>query len=86
MFEKLLGQNGIGGDLTHHDHLEPAAAVGGLARTSSQSEAGQQVDDLGRLADGAHEGNHQLDIGQAHVFAYPAHRPALHLEALGKVC
>ena len=44
----------------------------------------EQVDDALGLGDGAHERDHDLDVGQAHLVADEPHRLALHREAVGE--
>ncbi len=82
VLEELVCQQGVARDLAHHDHLEPPLAT-------AQTVLGQDVDHLLRLAHGAHEGDHHLDVGQPHDIAHPLDRLALEgkagAEAVGDV-
>ena len=57
--EELVGQQGVRRQFAHHDDLQSVLAA-------LQAVPGQQLDHLARLAQGAHEGHHDLDVGQAH--------------------
>src|SRR5690606_22261685 len=61
----------------HHDH--PQAVL-----TTLEAVLGQKVDDLRGFAQGAHEGHHQLDVGQPHDITDLLHCPALELEAVAE--
>ena len=78
ILQKLLGQNRVRGHLAHHHHPQPVAAA-------LQAVPGEQLHHLARLVEGAHERDHQLDVGEPHGVAHPAHGAALHLEARAEV-
>ena len=65
-------------DLAHHDDLQVVLAA-------AQAVLGEQVDDALALGDGAHERDHDLDVGQAHLVADELQRLALHREAVGEL-
>ncbi len=53
-------------------------------RPRSQPVGREQLDHLARLAHGAHERHHDLDVGQPHVVAHALERPAFQLEAVAE--
>jgi hypothetical protein len=73
-----VGDDGIGRQLTHHDHLKVIFA-------SAKAVRGQQGDDPFSFCNGPNERNHDLDIGEAHLVADIAERVTLHGEAINKV-
>ena len=84
VLQELVGQDGVGGQFAHHDDTQRAGAIRCTALAPLQAMAGQQLDDARAFLDGAHEGDHQLDVGQAHVLAHALHGLAFHLEAVGE--
>eukprot|EP01107_Rhizomastix_libera_P017718 TRINITY_DN8690_c0_g1_i1.p2 TRINITY_DN8690_c0_g1~~TRINITY_DN8690_c0_g1_i1.p2 ORF type:complete len:760 (+),score=-5.99 TRINITY_DN8690_c0_g1_i1:96-2375(+) len=76
-FQELVGQQGVGGNLAHHDQLEIVLAL-------LEAVFGQQADHALAFIDGAHEGHHQFHVGQAHFFADLLHGPAFHLETVAE--
>src|SRR5690625_4953164 len=77
VLEELVGEQGVGRNLAHHDDLETVF-------TALQTVLGQQVDDLAGFVRGVYERHHQLDVGQAHVVAHALHGAAFQLEALAE--
>lgn len=71
--QEFTGEQDVGGDLAHHHHPQaPFAPLQAILRQDGEGGIG--------VIQGAHEGQHHLDVGQAHVLTHPPHRPALELE------
>src|SRR5258706_8869194 len=77
VLEELLGEHRVRGHLAHPYKPQPIV-------TAPQAVLREQVDHLGALAQRAHERHHDLDIGEADLVSYPAHRLAFHLEAVAE--
>ena len=68
-FEELVGEQCVGRNFAHHDYAQTVLAA-------PQTVLGQSVYHGLHLRHGAHERDHYLDIGQAHLVAHLAHRAA----------
>mmetsp|Transcript_19074 Transcript_19074/g.36714 ORF Transcript_19074/g.36714 Transcript_19074/m.36714 type:complete len:327 (-) Transcript_19074:1929-2909(-) len=75
--EELVGEEDVRGQLGHHLHLE--AVVAPLEPVAFE----HVVDLLGHLQR-AHEGDHELDVGEPHLLAHLLHGQQLELEALAE--
>ena len=75
ILQELLGEQGIGRDLAHHDQLQIVCAT-------LEAVLGEQIDDARRFVEVAHEGNHDLDVGQPELVTHLLHRRHFHLEAI----
>ena len=75
--QELLGQHRVGRDLAHHDDAQAVLAA-------LQAVGREQLDHLLRLAHGAHERHHDLDVGQPHLVAHVLQRAAFELEAIAE--
>ena len=78
VLEELVGQDGVARHLAHHDQLEIVVAA-------LEAVLGQQAGHALGLAQRAHEGHHDLHVGQAHVVAHALERLAFHGEGLAEV-
>ena len=74
VLQELVRQQGVGGQLAHHDDFQPPLAA-------AQAILGQDLDHLLGFPHGTHEGDHHLDVGQPHDVTHPLHRLALEGEA-----
>jgi hypothetical protein len=77
VLEELLGQQGVGGDLAHHDELE-------LVFAALEAVLGQQVDHALGFVEVAHEGHHHLHVGEAQLVAHLLHGGAFEFEAVAE--
>mmetsp|Transcript_82393 Transcript_82393/g.148665 ORF Transcript_82393/g.148665 Transcript_82393/m.148665 type:complete len:529 (-) Transcript_82393:1212-2798(-) len=74
VLQKLFGQENIAWQLCHHVHLQSVLA-------SLQAILGQQVHDILGHVQGAHEWNHELHVGHAHLPTNLLHGLQFHGEA-----
>ena len=75
MLEEAIREQRVRRDLAHHD--DPQSV-----RAALEPVLRQERHHLFGLAEGAHEGDHHLDVGQPHVVAHALERAALQLETI----
>ena len=74
VIEETLREHRVRRQLAHHDDFQPVLAA-------LESVRCEELDDLLRLLECAHEGNHELHVRQAHFFTNALHRSTFELEA-----
>jgi hypothetical protein len=74
IFEEAFREYRVGRQFAHHDQTQAVSAT-------FQAIFGEDFHHIARFLHGAHEGDHHLDVLQAHVLAHVSQRLALELEA-----
>src|SRR3989344_5234691 len=74
-FEELFGKNRVGGNLAHHDDLEPVFAA-------LEAAFRHHLQDFPPLVERAAERHHRDDVHETHLFAYLPHRAAFEEKCL----
>ena len=77
VLQELVGEHGVGGQFAHHHDLQAVFAP-------FQAQFGHPIQDPALFLHRAHEGDHQHQVGQAHVVAHPAHGFAFQGEGVGE--